>query len=45
MDGSMQMDMMSGGMMWCGILFLILVASSIIQTTILIKILKYFKNK
>lgn len=45
MDNSMQMNMMSGPMMWCGILFLILVASSIIQTIVLIKLLQYFKNK
>ncbi len=43
MDGSMQMNM-SGGMMWCAILFVVLVASSVIQTVVLIKILQHFKK-
>ncbi len=45
MDSSMQMNMMNGGMMWCAILFVILVASSIIKTVVLIKLLKCFKKK
>ncbi len=44
MDSSMQMNMMSGGMMWCALLFIILVTSSIIQTVVLIKILKHFRK-
>lgn len=44
MDGSMQMNMMNGGMMWCAVLFVVLVASSVIQTVVLIKILQHFKK-
>jgi hypothetical protein len=45
MDNSMPMNMMSGGMMWCAVLFVVLVVSSIIQTVVLIKILQHFKKR
>ncbi len=45
MDSSMQMNMISGGMMWYASLFFVLVVSSIIQTAVLIKILQHFKKR
>lgn len=45
MDNSMQMNMMGGAVIWCTIGFLVLLASSIIQTVVQLKILKEIRTK